>query len=353
MQRFLSDFQQRESRKKDFHNHFLACLLSLTHVIDMKKFSQWVAKNIAFIVLSISLIALFIPNSFNWIPTSSINPLLGVVMFGMGLTMKPTDFKVVFTHPKDICIGAIAQFSIMPLLALVLCKSFNLPTDIALGVILVGCCPGGTASNVYTYLSKGDIALSVGMTGLSTLLAPFITPALVLLLAGKSVDINPIGMFESILQVVILPIILGFLLNRYFKKAAERLLPYLPMISTMTISLIVACIISLNAEKILECSLTLMLVIILHNGLGLILGYGLGKLFHLPQPKLTAISIEVGMQNSGLATSLATTHFATYPLATIPGAIFSVWHNISGAIATAILKKIGKNTGNEKNEFRE
>ena len=305
----------------------------------MKKFSQWVAKNIAYLVLFISLIALFIPQSFNWIPTSSINPLLGIVMFGMGLTMKPTDFKVVFTHPKDICIGAIAQFSIMPLLALVLCKAFHLPTDIAIGVILVGCCPGGTASNVYTYLSKGDIALSVGMTGLSTLLAPFVTPALVLLLAGKSVDINPIAMFESILQVVILPIILGFLINRYWRKAAEKMLPYLPMMSTLTISLIVACIISLNAAKILECSLTLGIVVIFHNIFGLILGYGMAMLFHVPNYKRTAISIEVGMQNSGLATSLAATHFACYPLATIPGAIFSVWHNISGSIATSIFKK--------------
>lgn len=305
----------------------------------MKKFSQWVAKNIAYIVLLISLVALFIPKSFNWIPTSSINPLLGVVMFGMGLTMKPTDFKVVFTHPKDICIGAIAQFSIMPLLALALCKIFQLPTDIAMGVILVGCCPGGTASNVYTYLSKGDIALSVGMTGLSTLLAPFVTPALILLLAGKAVDIDPVGMFESIMQVVILPIFVGFLINRYWRKAAEKMLPYLPMMSTLTISLIVACIISLNAEKILECSLTLGIVIICHNVFGLILGYGMATLFHVPTYKRTAISIEVGMQNSGLATSLAATHFACYPLATIPGAIFSVWHNISGSIATSIFKK--------------
>ena len=305
----------------------------------MKNFSQWVAKNIAYIVLFISLIALFIPTSFNWIPTSSINPLLGVVMFGMGLTMKPTDFKVVFTHPKDICIGAIAQFSIMPLLALVLCKIFHLPTDISIGVILVGCCPGGTASNVYTYLSKGDIALSVGMTGLSTLLAPFVTPALVLLLAGQSVNINPIGMFESILQVVIFPILLGFLINRYCRKAAEKMLPYLPMISTLTISLIVACIISLNSTKIMECSLTLGLVVILHNIFGLILGFGMAMLFHEPYYKRTAISIEVGMQNSGLATSLAATHFACYPLATIPGAIFSVWHNISGSVATSLFKR--------------
>ena len=306
----------------------------------MKKFSQWFAKNIALIILAISLIALFFPKTFNWIPTSSINPLLGMVMFGMGLTLKPSDFKVVFTRPKDICIGALAQISIMPLLALILCKLFSLPADIAIGVILVGCCPGGTASNVYSYLAKGDVALSVGMTGFSTLLAPFITPSLVLLLAGQSVNINMMGMFHSILQVVIIPISLGFAINHFFRKLAERLLPYLPMISTMTISLIVASIISINADKILECSLTLGLVIICHNVLGLILGYALSVLFHVSKPKRTAIAIEVGMQNSGLATSLAATHFACYPLATIPGAIFSVWHNLSGAVATAIFKKI-------------
>ena len=316
----------------------------------MKKFSQWFAKNIAIIVLLISLAALFIPKSFSWIPTSSINPLLGLVMFGMGLTLSPSDFKVVFTRPKDICIGALAQFSIMPLLALILSKAFQLPADIAIGVILVGCCPGGTASNVYTYLSKGDIALSVGMTGISTLLAPFVTPALVLLLAGKSVDIRLLSMFTSILQIVILPLILGFTVNHYLRKWAERILPFLPMISTLTISLIVACIISTNAAKILECSLTLMMVIILHNGFGLILGYALGRLFRLPRPKRNAIAIEVGMQNSGLATSLAATHFASYPLATIPGAIFSVWHNISGAVATAILKKMAKKAEKEDDQ---
>ena len=306
----------------------------------MKKFSQWFAKHIALIILAISIIALFLPKTFNWIPTSSINPLLGVVMFGMGLTLKPADFKVVFTRPKDICIGALAQFSIMPLLALILCKVFHLPADIAIGVILVGCCPGGTASNVYSYLAKGDVALSVGMTGFSTLLAPFITPSLVLLLAGQSIDINMMGMFHSILQVVIIPITLGFAINHFFRSFAEKMLPYLPMISTLTISLIVACIISINAQKIFECSFTLGLVIICHNIFGLILGYALAALFHVAPAKRTAISIEVGMQNSGLATSLAATHFACYPLATIPGAIFSVWHNLSGAVATAILKKL-------------
>ena len=308
----------------------------------MKKFSQWFAKNIAIIILFISLVALFMPKSFSWIPTSSINPLLGIVMFGMGLTLKPSDFKVVFTRPKDICIGALAQFSIMPLLALILCKLFQLPTDIAIGVILVGCCPGGTASNVYSYLAKGDVALSVGMTGLSTLLAPFLTPSLIFLLAGQSVDIPMMGMFHSILQVVILPLILGFTINHYFRTLADKLLPYLPMISTLTISLIVACIISVNANKILECSLTLGIVIICHNAFGLLLGYGLAHLFKVTKAKRTAISIEVGMQNSGLATSLAATHFACYPLATIPGAIFSVWHNLSGAIATSFFKKINR-----------
>ena len=306
----------------------------------MKKISIWISAHIAVVILGVCMVALFLPQTFLWIPSSAINPLLGVVMFGMGLTLRPVDFKILFTHPKDVMIGVLAQFTVMPLLACLLSRAFHLPADLAIGVILVGCCPGGTASNVITYLAKGDVALSIGMTGVATFLAPLVTPFLVYLLAGETINVNVTGMLVSIFQVVILPIVLGLLVNRFMRNWANCLTVYLPMISTLTISLIIACIVSAHSSAIIQCSLLLWSVVIAHNVLGLLLGYTVGTVLHLKSPKRTAITIEVGMQNSGLATSLAATHFAAYPLAAIPGAIFSVWHNMSGSIAASLFKRI-------------
>ena len=316
--------------------------------IKLTSVAAWIAAHITVLVVAVSAIALIWPASFLWIGTPSITPMLGVVMFGMGLTLKPADFKPVVMHPRSIVVGEVAQFLIMPLIAWLLCKLMNLPQELALGVILVGCCPGGTASNVICYLANGDIALSVAMTAVSTLLAPIVTPALVLLLAGKSIDVDVIGMFMSIVQVVILPIVLGFAVNHFFKKLTDRIKPFLPMISTIAITLIIGIIVSHNAQNIISCSLLVAVVVILHNTLGLLLGYGFSSLLGIDARKRTAIAIEVGMQNTGLATSLATTHFAMFPMAAVPGAIFSVWHNFSGSIAAQILRKnLLENQGNK------
>ena len=298
----------------------------------LKKITKFVSKYMAVIVIAVAALALFAPNSVSFIKTSYVNTLLGIVMFGMGLTLKPNDFKVVFSRPKDVVIGCIAQFTVMLLLVFFLTKVFNLPTELAIGVILVGTCPGGTSSNVMTYLSGGDVALSVGMTAVSTVLAPFLTPLLTYFYAGQKVDVNMVSMFLSIVKVVIVPIVLGFVINHFFKKFTERAVEVLPLISTTAIVAIVAAVVSANSAKIMTCGLLIVAVVICHNVLGYLLGYGIGKVLKLNTTKCRAISIEVGMQNSGLATSLATTHFAAYPLATIPGAVFSVWHNISGAI---------------------
>lgn len=301
--------------------------------------SAWIAAHITLIVVLVTVVALFLPSSFNWISTSAITPMLGVVMFGMGLTLHPSDFKPVLQHPKDILIGELAQFLIMPSLAWLLSKLLALPEELALGVVLVGCCPGGTASNVICYLAKGDVPLSVAMTGVSTLLAPVVTPALVWLLAGESVDVDIAGMFLSIVQVVIVPIVLGFAANHYFGQTTRRIVPLLPMISTLSIAFIIGIIVAHNSACILTCSLIVAVAVILHNVLGLALGYGLTALTGSEPSKRSAIAIEVGMQNSGLATSLATTHFAMFPMAAVPGAMFSVWHNFSGSIAAQIFRK--------------
>lgn len=298
----------------------------------LEKVSELVGKYMAILVLIIAGIALFAPGTVSFIKTSYVNTLLGIVMFGMGLTLKASDFKIVFSHPKDVVIGCLAQFTIMPALAFLLTKLFRLSPELAVGVILVGTCPGGTSSNVMTYLAKGDVALSVGMTSVSTILAPFLTPLLTYLLAGQTVDVNIMSMFLSIIKVVIIPIALGVILNKLFSSVTEKLVKVLPLVSVAAIMAIVAAVVSANSSKIMTSGLLIVAVVMLHNVCGYTLGFFIGKLLKLDMAKCKAVAIEVGMQNSGLATSLAGTHFAQYPLATIPGAVFSVWHNISGAI---------------------
>lgn len=305
----------------------------------MRRICHYISEYMGILVLAAALLALAFPEILSRVRPTVINYLLGLVMFGMGLTLKVQDFKIVFSRPKEVIIGCLAQFTIMPFLAWGLAYLFRLDEALALGVVLVGCCPGGTASNVITYLAKGDLALSVGMTGVSTLLAPFLTPLLTWALAGKSVDVDVASMFLSILWVVILPIVIGLLLKWIWPRYTERVTDYLPALSSIAIALIVAVVISANAGRLLAGGLLIVIVVILHNVCGLSLGFLIGRLLGFPEPKKRAISIEVGMQNSGLASSLATLHFAVYPLATIPGALFSVWHNISGAIVAYLYRR--------------
>lgn len=302
----------------------------------IKRICNFIARWIGAVVLLAALLSLAFPAVCNHIEMRTINPMLGVIMFGMGLTLVPADFRVVFSRPVDILVGSLAQFVAMPLLALLLVKLFSLPADLALGVILVGCCPGGTASNVITYLAKGDLALSVGMTAVSTLLAPLLTPLLTLLLAGTFVNVDAAGMLLSIVYVVIAPILSGLLVQKILPRLTAAVTPYLPAFSSLMIAVVVAIIVSHTAERLLGSGLLVLLVVALHNAGGLLAGYVAAMLLRLPMRKRAAISIEVGMQNSGLASSLATMHFAAFPLAAIPGAIFSVWHNISGAIVARI-----------------
>lgn len=310
------------------------------------KISTFIAKYMAALVLLAAIVALFVPATFNWVKTSSINYLLGVVMFGMGLSLNLSDFKVVFSRPKDVGIGCLAQFGIMPLLALALARIFSLPNELAVGLVLVGCCPGGTASNVITYLAKGDLALSVGMTCVSTILAPFLTPLLTWLLVGASVNVDVLSMFWSIVKVIILPISIGLVIKRFFAEATKAVTAYLPAVSSIVIVLIVGSVVSANSAQLLSVGLTIIVAVALHNVCGFALGLLLARAFKMSSRKSTAVSVEVGMQNSGLACTLAQTHFATMPMAAVPGAVFSVWHNIAGALWAKALS--AKNTENEK-----
>lgn len=305
----------------------------------LKRISEIIGKYMALIVLAVAALALFLPQSSLWIQTSWVNYLLMIVMFGMGLTMKPKDFALIFKRPKDILLGCAAQFIIMPALAFGLSKLFGLDAALTAGVVLVGTCPGGTASNVITYLSKGDVPLSVGMTSVNTLLAPILTPLITYLLLQTTVSVDVWAMFWSIIQVIIIPIALGFIVNHFLRGFTEKAVDVLPMVSTIAICLIVAAVVSHNAEKIYTCGVLVLCVVILHNLLGYACGFGLGKLLRMPPAKIKALSIEIGMQNSGLATSLAGTAFPNLAMATVPGAIFSVWHNISGAILSGIYRR--------------
>ena len=298
------------------------------------RFTQFIQKTFALWVVLFAGIALIVPEAFVWLKAYIIW-MLGIIMFGMGMTMTVDDFKGVLHSPKAVVIGVVAQFMLMPGLAYLLCQLFQLPPAIAIGVILVGCCPGGTASNVITYMAKGNTALSVACTSVSTILAPILTPAVFYLLASQWIEINAMSMLGSILQVVLFPIILGLIVRSVLKQKVETYIQVMPLISVLAIVAIVAAIIAGSKTQILESGLLILAVVALHNGLGYLLGFGASRLFKLPYADSKAIAIEVGMQNSGLGVALAAVHFAASPITAVPSAIFSLWHNISGpALAT-------------------
>lgn len=298
------------------------------------RFTQFIQKTFALWVIVFAVLALWQPEFFVWLK-AYIPWILGIIMLGMGMTMTVDDFKGVLQSPKAVLIGVVAQFVVMPGLAYVLCKLFNLPPEIAVGVILVGCCPGGTASNVITYMAKGNVALSVACTSVSTLLAPILTPAIFYLLASQWLKIDAASMFISILQVVLLPIVVGLILRTWLKRQVESYIQVMPLVSVIAIVAIVAAIIGGSKAAILQSGLLILAVVILHNGLGYLLGFTAARFFKLPYADSKAIAIEVGMQNSGLGVALAAVHFAASPITAVPSAIFSLWHNISGpALAT-------------------
>ncbi|MCU4330918.1 bile acid:sodium symporter family protein [Acinetobacter pittii] len=298
------------------------------------RFTQFIQKTFALWVIVFAVLALWQPEFFVWLK-AYIPWILGIIMLGMGMTMTVDDFKGVLQSPKAVLIGVVAQFVVMPGLAYVLCKLFNLPPEIAVGVILVGCCPGGTASNVITYMAKGNVALSVACTSVSTLLAPVLTPAIFYLLASQWLKIDAASMFISISQVVLLPIVIGLILRTWLKRQVESYIQVMPLVSVIAIVAIVAAIIGGSKAAILQSGLLILAVVILHNGLGYLLGFTAARFFKLPYADSKAIAIEVGMQNSGLGVALAAVHFAASPITAVPSAIFSLWHNISGpALAT-------------------
>jgi bile acid:Na+ symporter, BASS family len=293
------------------------------------KVSNFATSTFALWVILFAVLSFFVPQGFAWI-APHVSLLLGIIMFGMGLTLSVNDFKGVLLAPKSVLIGVVAQYTIMPLTAFGLAHLFNLPAEVAAGVILVGCCPGGTSSNVMTFMAKGNTALSVTVTAVSTLLAPILTPSLTYLLASQWLSVSFMDMFMSIVQVVLLPIILGVVIRMLFNKQVSKSVEVLPLISVIGIVGVASAVVAVNKESIMTTGLLIFAVVVLHNCLGYTFGYILAKVIKLDFKDQKAISIEVGMQNSGLAASLGLAHFS--PIAAVPGAIFSVWHNISGPL---------------------
>ncbi|QQK74640.1 bile acid:sodium symporter family protein [Salicibibacter cibarius] len=307
--------------------------------------SHWAGKYFAPLVILAAVFAYFFSELA--VLSNAINILLGIVMFGMGLTLKATDFSMIFKKPAHVIIGVLLQFTVMPLLALFIVWLFGFPPEIAIGIILLGSVPGGTASNVMVYLAKGDVPLSVTMTTLSTLLAPIATPFIMYLVANNWLPVDPFDLFLSITQIVLIPIILGIIVNSFFSRGVQKVTTALPLVSVTAIILIVMGVVAANADNIIDVGLPIFAAAVLHNGGGYLLGYWIAKLLNVDPAQCRAVSIEVGMQNSGLASGLGAAHFS--PLAALPGAIFSVWHNISGPILANYWsrKHHGKNDKNE------
>ncbi|MGZ0746804.1 bile acid:sodium symporter family protein [Haloparvum sp. AD34] len=297
--------------------------ISRTATVASKYFVVW--------VIAASAMALASPDTF--VPVLNyVNPLLGIIMLGMGLTLLPEDFRRLIERPVDVGIGAVTQWLVMPLAAYGLYLAFDLPDAVGVGLILVGTAPGGTASNVMAYLGRGDVALSVAITTLTTLAAPIVMPAWTLFILGEGIDVTFLEMFTSIVKIVIIPVVLGFglryVLDRYAPGAAAVGVDVFPVISVTAIVAIVAGVVGANVDNILTAGALVMAAVVIHNSIGLGAGYGVGRAFGMSEDRVRTTVFEVGLQNSGLAVALAASLFE--PAAALIPALFSVWHNVSG-----------------------
>lgn len=313
----------------------------------IQSISAWLAQYTSPFVVGVAVVAFFVPGMFSWVQGDVQALVLGFIMLTMGMTLRPVDFKVLAAQPVDIIIGSCAQYSIMPLVAWLLVESFDLPRGIAAGLILVGCCPGGVSSNIMSFLCKGDVAYSVGMTTVSTLLAPFVTPLLVLWLAGESIDVDALGMFRSILFVTILPVGVGALCNGLFGRKAlyGEVCRMMPGLSVLGLACIVGGVTAAKGASFFTSGVLIFITCFLHNTLGYVLGYMAGRLARMNRPKRRTLSIEVGMQNAGLATVLAARHFPGMPEAAVAAAICCVWHSISGTLLAGIFNALDRRHG--------
>jgi len=288
---------------------------------------RFIEKQFILITIVLSGIALAYPPSFTWIKPHI--PLgLGIIMFGMGMTLDFEDFRDILRKWRLVGFGMLMQYGIMPLLAVGISFVFGLPPEAVIGMVVVGACPGGTASNVIAYLAKANVPLSVTMTLASTCLAPILTPAIIYWLLEKQINIDFLSMVQSVFWIVLFPLVDGLIVRRIFRKKLEPFLRYFPSLSVMVIALLIACIIGLSQKTLLAFPVMVLAAVVLHNSLGLAAGYGLARLAKCSKRDARTLAIEVGMQNSGLGVALAVKYFGA--ASALPGALFSLWHNLSG-----------------------
>ena len=304
----------------------------------IQKISSFLSSKTSIFIILIAIITYFFPNIFTWVKGDTQTVVLGIIMLTMGMTLSLDDFKILIKRPFDIGIGTFAQYFFMPAIAISLVHILHLPKEISIGLILVGCCPGGVSSNIMSFLCKGDVAFSVGMTAVSTLLAPVMTPTLVYYLAKESVDVDIIGMFQSVLIVTILPVVTGVILNYVFRnsKTYPEICKIMPAFSVIGLACIVGGVVSHFGAIFVKSSVVIFIAAFCHNLIGYIAGWLIGKTVKMPEAKKRTIAIEVGMQNAGLATVLAVKHFALIPEAAVISAVSCVWHSISGTILANI-----------------
>ena len=304
----------------------------------LQRISAFLSKWTPAVVALAAVEAYFLPRTFGWVRGDAQTALLGLIMLTMGLTLTSADFKALAARPFDIAIGAVAQYSLMPGIAWCLVQALGLPREVGVGMILVGCCLGGVSSNIMSFLCKGDVAFSVGMTTVSTLAAPVATPLLMLWIAGESVDVDAGGMFKSILLVTILPVAVGFAVNaaagsRAWFGEAKKLLPG---IAVAGLACIVGGVVSAHGRDFARSGAVIFAAVFCHNALGYVLGYLCGVAARFTRPKRRTVAIEVGMQNAGLATVLAGKHFPAMPEVAIASAVSCVWHSVSGALLAGL-----------------
>ncbi|CVK21212.1 bile acid:sodium symporter family protein [Sporomusa sphaeroides] len=294
-----------------------------------EKIVKFITKLFPLWVVIFAGIAFFSPEPFK--PFGKFIPyLLGLIMLGMGLTMSLDDFRLVFTRPKDVLYGVFLRCLIMPGVAFGVAKLLDLPPALAAGLILVGACPSGTASNVMTFIAKGDTALSVTVSSINTILAPILTPYIFLFLAGSLIPIDAKALLLDILIIVLFPVTLGILIRGFASDFVDRIAKVIPLVSVLSIIAIISIVVALSAAKLAVVAGIAFVAVALHNALGLGLGYGASRAVGINHKKSKAICFEIGMENSGLAVALAVAHLD--PIAAIPGAIFSVWHNFTGSL---------------------
>lgn len=296
-----------------------------------------------------AIAAYFFPTPFKPL-AKYVSYCIMAVMLSMGLTVSIDDFKLVFARPKDVLWGIILRYMIMPLVAVAITKILGLPPVLAVGMILVGCCPSGVASNVMTFLSKGDVALSVTVSSVNTVISPLVTPLIFTLLAGSLIEIDTVAILFDILKIVLIPVALGIAIRYYFSNFVDKIIPIIPIVSLIAIFVTTSSGFALSASSFANVAWIAFIAVVIHNLTGLSIGYFAARGVGMSNYKAKAISFEIGMENGGLAMALALAHLA--PLAFIPAAIFNLVHNITGpAIATFWRSRLEKNNSVKSKEF--